>query len=195
MTPEAVIFIQARLTSERLPGKILLDLGGKKVIDRVYEACSSVASTVVAIPDTQANNELADYLSTKQVPLFRGPEHDVLKRFYQCWEAVGRPKNVVRITADCPLIIPDLIKLVLRYHAAKGQDYTSFCSGESRGVVSGLDVEVFTGAALEETNAEAVKPYEREHVTPWMQQNLTCAFIRKLSLDTEEDYALLKELF
>ena len=107
------------------------------------------------------------------VPIFYGDEEDVLNRYYKCADLVDA-EIIVRITADCPLIDPEVIDMALSYFYAHDYPYVYFAP------VDGLDVEVFTFEILKEANLNAVKE-EREHVTPYMKRKT------KLSVDTKEE--------
>lgn len=155
--------------STRLPGKILLDMEGKTVLERVVERtrlAMSIARVIVAIPDDGSNDELAQFCKEKNIEFFRGSEADVLDRYYQTAKSVGAA-HIARITSDCPLVDPKVIDLVADEYFKSGCDYIS----TGRVVSSypdGLDTEIFSLAALERAWKEAKLPSEREHVTPYI---------------------------
>lgn len=160
--------IQARLTSTRLPRKILYKIDGKRIIDHVVDNVSKsrVDEIVVASPHPIPG--------LKDVKNFIGDEKNVLERYYKCaceYEA----DTIVRITADCPLIDPLVINMALEYKDASGLDYVCFAP------VDGMDVEVFTFRMLEKAYKEATEDYDKEHVTPYIRK------ITKLSVDTMDD--------
>jgi glutamate-1-semialdehyde 2,1-aminomutase/spore coat polysaccharide biosynthesis protein SpsF len=165
---KTVAIIQARLGSSRLPRKVLADIAGRPmlwhVVQRVRRA-QLVDQVVVATSVAATDEPLAVYCREAGLPCFRGNEDDVLDRFYQA-AAYFEAGVVVRITADCPLIDPAVIDQVVgAFRQGKG-DYVSNTLRYT--YPDGLDVEVFSAAALEQAWREARKPSEREHVTPYL---------------------------
>lgn len=163
--------------SRRLPGKVLKMIGKYPAIYHTYQRTKlAVPNTVVAIPANSENDALAGYLRTIDAPVFRwdGPEDDVLGRFAACLKA--HPADiVVRITADCPLVDPWLVKEAAS-QVRFGMDFVS--NVLQRHDPHGLDVEAFHGDMLQVRNESAATPAEREHVTPWMQQNCMLQHVR-----------------
>jgi spore coat polysaccharide biosynthesis protein SpsF len=165
MTTLAVV--QARMGSTRFPGKVLAELGGKPMLafllDRLRGAPLDVI--VVATSDHDRDDPVAEAAMTAGAAVVRGPEADVLARFGL---ALARhpADDVVRITADCPLTDPAIVRSVLERHREVGADYTS--NVHPRTFPKGLDVEVVRGDALRIAVAEASDPAEREHVTPFL---------------------------
>jgi glutamate-1-semialdehyde aminotransferase/spore coat polysaccharide biosynthesis protein SpsF (cytidylyltransferase family) len=161
--------IQARMSSTRLPGKVLLEIDGQPmlwhVVDRVRGA-QRVDRVMVATADTPDADPIAAFCAREGIECFRGSENDVLDRFYQAARTHGAA-TVVRITADCPLMDPAVIDRVVERFQEGGCDYAS--NIERYTVPDGLDVEVFSFAALEQAWREAAKPSEREHVTPYLR--------------------------
>ena len=161
-----VAIIQARLSSQRLPGKVLMDIEGKpmllRVIDRVKES-KLIEAIVIAIPYTKESEHLTGLIQSYNFNLYAGSEFDVLDRYYN-----AAPKYnvdpVVRITSDCPLIDPKVIDKVIQYYLDGNFDYVSNCEDYA----FGLDVEVFSYESLKRAWNEAKEPYDREHVTTYI---------------------------
>ncbi len=171
---KTVAIIQARMTSTRLPGKILADLAGKPLLYHVVvRAKQSRTLDLVAVATTEGltDDETARYCEQVGIPCFRGSEDDVLDRYYQSAKHFGAGV-VVRLTADCPLLDPEVIDKVVRFFYAGDYDYVSNTIEPT--YPDGLDTEVFRWQALERTWREAQLKSEREHVTPyiWKQPNL-----------------------
>jgi spore coat polysaccharide biosynthesis protein SpsF len=203
-----VAIIQARMTSTRLPKKIMLDLCGKPllwhVVERVMQA-SLIDRIVLAIPDSSSNDELESFVKQFNWNIFRGSENDVLSRYYHAatqYEA----DVIVRITSDCPLVDPKIINETIKQHIHDGNDYTAV--GVEGGFARGLDVEVLNFKALEIANNKAVERSEREHVTLFIYQNPAlfkinfieaCGALRRpdirLTVDTEEDLLLIRKIY
>jgi glutamate-1-semialdehyde aminotransferase/spore coat polysaccharide biosynthesis protein SpsF (cytidylyltransferase family) len=161
--------IQARMGSSRFPGKVLQDLAGRPmlwhVVHRVRGA-KSVDQVVIATTDREVDDPIAKFCEREGIGCFRGNEQDVLDRFYQAAKA-NDADVVVRITADCPLVDPEVIDKVLSRFAQGDCDYA--CNVMRYTYPDGLDTEVFSFAALEKAWREADKPSEREHVTPYLR--------------------------
>jgi glutamate-1-semialdehyde aminotransferase/spore coat polysaccharide biosynthesis protein SpsF (cytidylyltransferase family)/predicted dehydrogenase len=164
-----VAIIQARMGSSRLPGKSLAEIEGRPmlwhVIQRVKRA-SLVDRVVVATSTAPANDVIEEVCRENDVPCYRGSENDVLDRFYHAARA-EKAAQVVRITADCPLIDPEVIDRVVRRFQRGDLDYAS--NAMVRTYPDGLDTEICSFFALERAWHEATKASEREHVTPYLR--------------------------
>ena len=201
-----VAIVQARVGSTRLPGKVLKEICGKpmllRVIDRLRVAKS--LDEVAVATSTQKGDDLVEALCDRSgIACFRGSEDDVLDRYYQCASA-RHATVVVRITADCPLIDPALVDLVVVARASTGADY----AGNTRQLTypRGLDTEVFTFEALERAWQQAAEPYQREHVTPYFYQHPEEFRIHSVTspedchehrwtVDTDEDFELVCRIY
>jgi spore coat polysaccharide biosynthesis protein SpsF len=202
-----VAIIQARVGSSRLPNKAMLDIGGKPMLMRVVERvrqCKTVDSVVVAIPDTDENGVLAEYCGQRDIDLWRGPELDVLDRYYGAGVAYDADQ-VVRVTSDCPLIEPHVIDAVVRmYLDDKELEYA--CNNLKATWPHGLDCEVFSMAALKKTHNEALPVSWREGVSDVFRKqprkyrlgNLECPedySQYRLTVDWQEDLDLVREIY
>ncbi len=161
--------IQARMSSNRLPGKVLADLEGRPMIvfmlDRVRRA-SSIDRVAVVTSTDPSDDPLAKAVAAHGADVFRGSLDDVLARFGGAAQALGGDV-VVRLTGDCPLIDPSVIDVVVATRANTGADYASNVDPPS--YPDGLDVECFTRDALDRALVNAHDPAMREHVTVWMR--------------------------
>ncbi len=164
-----VAIIQARMGSSRLPGKSLAAIENRPmlwhVIQRVKRA-SLVDRVVVATSISSLDDSIEQMCRENDVRCYRGSENDVLDRFYSAARA-EKASQVVRITADCPLIDPEVIDRVVRRFQRGDLDYAS--NAMVRSYPDGLDTEVFSFSALERAWHEAAKTSEREHVTPYLR--------------------------
>jgi spore coat polysaccharide biosynthesis protein SpsF len=161
------------MSSTRLPGKVLADVAGAPMILRQIERlkrATRLERIVVATSDQASDNPLAVCLIAAGVPVFRGSLDDVLARYIGAIEAFGPVRTVVRLTADCPLVDPDLIDQTLQAHERSGADYTSNTPAR-RSFAKGLDVEVFESVALKIAADETADPYDHEHVTPFLYRH------------------------
>ena len=164
--------LQARVTSTRLPNKVLAPILGQPMLARQIERlrrAATFATLVVATSDDASDDPLAAMCAAIGVPWHRGSLNDVLARFQGACAAFGPADHVVRLTGDCPLADPAVIDAVVRHHLASGADYTANAIQPSW--PDGLDVEVMRSAVLQRAFDEARLPSEREHVTPYIHKH------------------------
>ena len=165
------IIIQARMASTRLPGKVLLDLGGRSVLWRVIERAKAIPGAevvVCAVPDGSTDDPVADEAERAGAVVTRGSETDVLDRYYRAALAV-KADAVMRVTSDCPLIDPTVCGDLIRLWREAGADYG--CINTPPSWPHGLECEVFSFAWLERAAREAVKPSDREHVSLFIRDH------------------------
>jgi spore coat polysaccharide biosynthesis protein SpsF (cytidylyltransferase family) len=163
-----VAVLQARMSSTRLPGKVLKPILGLPMLARQLERlrrCAALDELVVATSDRPDDDPVADLCAVEGVACFRGSLNDVLDRFYQCAKAHGAD-HVVRLTGDCPLSDPRMVDELVRFYLERDLDYAANCRPPT--LPDGLDAEVFTFAALEAAWREADEPFAREHVVPFI---------------------------
>jgi spore coat polysaccharide biosynthesis protein SpsF len=203
----AVAILQARMSSTRLPGKVMMPLAGRPMIERQIERlrrCETLERIIVATSVETSDDPLAELLTDLGVDLFRGSLGDVLDRYLGAARAFNVQGQVVRLTGDCPLADPRVIDACVRLHSDLGVDYVS--NGRQRTYPHGLDVESFGVAALGAAGAEAVDPYDREHVTPFIYRNperfSLGALIQEIdesrlrwTVDTPDDYAFVERVY
>ena len=165
----AVAIIQARMSSKRLPGKVLADIGGQPLIQRLIErvrATPGIERVVVATTTESADDTLADWCAAHEVLVYRGSVDDVLDRFWQCAQ-LPPAHFIIRVTADDPLKDPEVIADALALCASSPEvDYASNTLHPT--YPEGLDIEVVRFRTLERAAREATLPSEREHVTPYI---------------------------
>lgn len=165
--------IQARMTSTRLPGKILMEIGGQSLLEinlRRIAKAQQIDKLVVATTNLPSDDKTAEMVKTLGFEVFRGDENDVLDRFYQAVRPQSdQPDYIVRLTADCPLIDAALIDKIIRHTVENQLDYCSNTLDPH--YPDGQDAEVFKTSALKQAWREAKLPSEREHVTPYIWKN------------------------
>jgi spore coat polysaccharide biosynthesis protein SpsF len=164
---KTVIIVQARMTSTRLPGKILKKVLDRPLLDFQIERLKRVASAdqiVIATTTNGTDDQVAGLCRELGVSCFRGPEEDVLARYYGAAKESGA-EAIVRITADCPVIDPVISGAAIDFFLTNGHQYDYV---RLDGYPRGLDTEVFPFAVLEECWKEAAAQPEREHVTPFI---------------------------
>lgn len=163
------VIVQARMGSKRFPGKSMADLSGKPVLQHVLERCLKVKAdrVILAVPDEPESGPMLKLAEKLGCNTFAGSETDVLWRYAEAADEYG-VEVILRVTADCPLLNPDLCRQVL--DACEGPyDYISNMY-PIRTFPKGWDCEAFTWQSLIIADMEALSPYDREHVTPWMQR-------------------------
>jgi spore coat polysaccharide biosynthesis protein SpsF (cytidylyltransferase family) len=170
MTTVAVI--QARSGSTRFPRKILAPLQGRPMLAHIIDRVSSatlVDRVVVATTDGATDDAVASLALTSGALVTRGPEDDVLSR-YLLAAREHRADVIVRITADCPLVDPAIVDLVIRARVEADAEYASNVAPAT--YPDGYDVEVLTAECLYRVDQEATLAYEREHVTVRIREHL-----------------------
>jgi spore coat polysaccharide biosynthesis protein SpsF len=167
----SLAILQARVSSSRLPGKVLLPILGEPMLFRQIERirrARNIDQLVVATSTDASDDVLAAACAARGIACFRGSLDDVLDRFYQA--AVSfQPDTVVRLTGDCPLADPELIDRVIELHGQGGYDFVSNAIEPT--FPDGLDAAVFRFELLEQAWREAKLPSEREHVTLFMRHH------------------------
>lgn len=198
-------FIQARMESTRLPGKIFKKVLGRPLLDFLIERISQskeIDDIVILTTYKRDDDVIVSYCQDRNFPFFRGSEEDVLDRYYQA--ALDRELDaIVRITADCPLIDPEIIDQIVRTfkEANPKLDYVS--NTLERTFPRGLDVEVFSFPVLQQTAMHALKLEEREHVTPYIHRHPELFRLKNIghtpllnfhrwTVDTSEDFVLIR---
>ncbi|MBN3905794.1 MAG: glycosyltransferase family protein [Nostoc sp. NMS1] len=202
---KTVIIVQARMTSTRLPGKVLKKVLDKSLLEYQIERLKRVKLADEIVIATTINRkdlpiiELCDRLS---IPYFRGSEEDVLARYYQAAKE-HHADVVVRITSDCPLIDPQLIDKVIQFYLEYEYDYVSNCL--QRSYPRGMDTEVFSFLALQQAFVEATAQPDREHVTAFIYMHperyrlgqiiySENQSLHRWTVDTADDFELIKRI-
>lgn len=202
---KVVAIVQARMSSSRLPSKVLLPLAGKPVLAHVIErlrSCKSLDDIVLATTIESEDDVIEQWCNTSCVNCFRGSLNDVLGRYYQA-ATYYKADVIVRITADCPLIDSMIVDEVVEGFLAGNFDAYSL-AGE---FPDGLDCQVFSHSAIKQAWLEAKLPSEREHVGPYIEKTHPEQFkigsLEKFSglshhrwtLDEPRDYEFLQVVF
>ena len=164
--------IQARMGSTRLPGKTMERITkDKSVIDFVVEQLKFskiIEKIIVAIPDSIEDDVTYNHLLSKKIQTYRGSLKNVLDRYYQCAKNISS-SVIVRVTADCPLIDPEIVDKVITKFIKNKFDYVS--NTHPRTFPYGTETEVFSFNALEKAWNETRNDFDREHVTPYFYKN------------------------
>jgi spore coat polysaccharide biosynthesis protein SpsF len=162
--------LQARMSSTRLPGKILKPILGRPMlmhqIDRIKRV-KGIDRLIVATTDQPEDNGVEELCNSNGVEVFRGDLNDVLKRYYDA-AITARPEIVTRLTGDCPLFDAEVADLVINFFHTGQYDYAT--NAVEPTYPDGLDLEVFRFECLEADYKNAQLQSEREHVTPWIRK-------------------------
>lgn len=176
MPPRVIAIIQGRMSSSRLPGKILADIAGRPMLQRVFirtSRAATVTETIFATTTDPSDDPVAEYCDFSGIPFTRGSLFDVLDRYYQTAQG-AKADVVVRITADCPIIDSALIDNVVNTLLADEYDFV--CNRLPppwhRTYPIGLDVETCTFKVLEKAWKEAREPQHREHAMPYFYEGV-----------------------
>ena len=199
------IYVQARMGSTRLPGKVMKPVLGKPLLEYLIERLHRVkeADDCAILTTTNPRDDvLVNFCEKLGVACYRGPEEDVLERYYRV-ALERKPDAIVRITSDCPLIDPDEVDKVIRTFQESFPTYDYVSNSIERTYPRGLDAEIFSYNALEQAFYEAKAPFEREHVTPYIYNHPKLFRFKNVSaneilnshrwtVDTEEDFMLIR---
>lgn len=204
-----VLIVQARMTSTRLPGKVMLDLAGRPMLERQLERlarCAEADEIVLAVTRDPADEPLVDLANRLGLRWFRGSEHDVLARYLGAAQE-ARAELVVRVTSDCPLIDPGETDAVISALESRAStcDYAS--NTLERRLPRGLDTEALWMDVLERVDRMATSRAAREHVTWFCHRERPELFslhgvLRpfdaadlRWTVDTADDLALVRALY
>ncbi len=194
--------IQARMNSSRLPAKVMLDLGGKTLLERVYETVSrsKIINQIVVATSRKISDDVIELkLNNLKIEVYRGSLNNVLERFYDV-SSKYNAQNIIRITADNPLMDARMIdKLIFKFESGH-YDYAMFSNA-----IYGLSAEVFSYSALEKAYKNSRNDFDREHVTPYIKDNLTCLIEDieakyqnasiSVTVDTLDDYLRMQKFY
>ena len=200
------LFIQARLTSRRFPGKMMKTIKNKTIIELVLERISKVENVnkvMVLIPKNLRNYPLYKKLKSLNCDVYRGSEFNVLERFYKAAKKI-KAENIIRITGDCPLLDVKILNTMIKKFLSNKYEYIT--NSIPRTYPNGMDVEIFTFKALQNAWKKAKSPYDKEHVTPliiknrnkfnsYNKRNKSNLSNFRLTLDTPKDYILIKKIY
>lgn len=204
--------IQARMGSTRLPGKVMMKIKDKTVLQHIVErvkAAKNIRDIIIATTLNESDCIIQEEADKLGVKCFRGSEDDVLSRYY-----LAAKKNdsdvIIRITSDCPVIdykiIDKMIEKFFIYNEKDKIDYMSNFDVVPNTFPRGMDIEILTFSALEKTYKEAIKGYEREHVTPYIYENIDKFKIQgfmnnedfskyRFTLDTVDDLKAISTIY
>jgi spore coat polysaccharide biosynthesis protein SpsF len=208
------IVIQSRTGSSRLPGKILMPLAGRPLLERMVERVRAAAvpaetiEIVVATTTEPADDPVAALCARIDVACFRGHPTDLLDRHYQAGRAAGADV-VVKIPSDCPLLDPGVIERVIGFYLDHPGEYDFVSNLHPASYPDGNDVEVMAMAALKTAWREAALPLQREHTTPFLwdqperfrvgnvawEKGLDYSMSHRWTIDYQADYDFIRTVY
>lgn len=204
---KTVIIVQARMTSTRLPGKVLKEVLGKTLLEYQIERLRRVKladEIVIATTINHTDQPIVDLCRRLHVAVTRGSEHDVLARYYEAAK-LHHADVIVRVTSDCPAIDPAVIDQVIAFYRDHPGQYDYVSNSLKQSFPYGMAVEVFPFNALEEAAHEARAEPEREHVSPFLYTRPERYHIGQVvyprdvshhrwTVDTPEDFELIRRI-
>ena len=198
--------VQARMSSKRLPGKVIKTVEGEPLIIFLLKRLlhsKKIDQIVLVTSNEKSDDQLSDLVIKNGFKVFRGSLNNVLSRFHDC-ALFYKAKSIIRITGDCPLIDPFIVDELISEFEKGDWDYLTNCSDElNLSVPDGFDAEVFKSSGLIKANKFAKLASELEHVTPWLKtkeanlkwrhyvHNPRRKFFR-VTLDYMEDFEVIK---
>jgi spore coat polysaccharide biosynthesis protein SpsF len=204
MSQQLFIIIQARMTSTRLPGKVLLPLCGQTVLEVMLERLAPFRDNIIiATTNDGTEKPITELCQRTDIRYYQGDTNNVLSRYYEAaCEFGAQPKDIiVRCTSDCPLIDHRVTRAVIDFF--KEHDFDYVVAGQEGGFPRGFDSEVFSFARLAEAYEHASTNYQKEHVTPYIKEHSTLGQLTtahngskyRLTLDEPADYEAIKAVY
>ena len=196
--------IQGRINSQRLPGKIMLKLDKKNSIIQFLikrlNTSKKIDKIIFATSKKKENKIIENHLKNLNCSIFFGEDKNVLLRFYDAARKF-KPKNIIRITSDCPFVDPKIIDEMCYKHIKGNYDY----SFNNSSFPDGMDIEIFKYSLLKKAKKSAKTLYEKEHVTPYIKKLNKIKILNykfkkdltnlRITLDYHEDFLLIKKLY
>lgn len=167
---KTTIIDQARMTSTRLPGKVMKEVLGKPLLEYQIERLQRVNEAdelIIATTNNDSDQPIVELCKRLGIAYYCGSEEDVLSRYYEAATQLGADV-IVRVTSDCPLIDPSIVDRVIKLYKDNRDNYDYVSNTLTRSYPRGMDTEVFSYKVLEEAFINAKEKPEREHVTPYI---------------------------
>lgn len=195
--------IQARVNSSRLPGKIMLDLAGKTLLERVYLSVlksKKISKIIFATSTSKKEQILINKLNSLNIDFFRGDLNNVLNRYYNAAKKYNA-KSIIRVTADNPLTSGELIDNLIKEYENNNYEYV----GYNNKSIIGINSEIFSFSSLSIANDNALSNYDKEHVTPYIKRESSSLFVDtfdkynndniSVTIDTLEEYININNFY
>ena len=203
-----LIIVQARMTSTRLPGKVMEIVCDKPLLEHLINRLKTIRSAdqiVIATTVNETDNQIVSLCKKLDTLYYRGSEEDVLGRYYEAAVEYGGDV-IIRITSDCPVIDPDVVDYLIDFYMKNLKKYDYVTNTLKRTYPRGMDTEIVSFKALKEAHFNAYDPLDREHVTPFIRNRPTQYHLHnikyssdlshyRLTVDTSEDMELIRRIF
>lgn len=203
--------VQARMSSSRLPFKVMMSLSGKPLLYRQIERinASVLKGTVIVATSEEASDDVIfNFCRAENIPVYRGSLNDLLERHYKAAESM-KADIILKIPSDCPLIDPEVINRTVKFFFDNYGKYDYVSNLHPATYPDGNDVEIMEMSALKTALDEAEKTMEREHTTPFIWENpgrfrignvewetgLNFSMTHRWTIDYEEDYVFIKTIY
>ena len=186
---KVLAIIQARYDSTRFPGKVLKKINNQSVLEIIIKRlskCHNISKIIVACSDNKSDIQIVNLCKKLKINYFAGSEHNLLERFYKA-SIKFKGLNILRITADCPLIDYVIVDKIINKFFSANLDYASNINPPT--FPDGLDAEIFTFAALKKAHKQANTQIEREHIRPFMLSNKS---FKKFNLESRKNYSSIR---
>jgi spore coat polysaccharide biosynthesis protein SpsF len=200
------IITQARMTSTRLPAKVFKEAGGKSLLLHHIDRLRKTGFEIRIATTTNASDDcICDFAKTNKLSFYRGSEHNVLERFYET-ASEYKLDIIIRVTSDCPLIDPHLIRNSVEKYLKLNNDLLYMSNSIERTFARGFDFEIFSFRLLEDAFQNATEESDLEHVTPyiWKNKNGKTELFHvkqaidnsdlRITVDTADDLLLIQRL-
>lgn len=187
-----VTVIQARRGSSRLPGKVLMPLAGKTLLERMVERvlmAKKAGTVVIATTEDASDDAIAEICAQNNWNCYRGSTNDLLARHYLAAKPFN-PDAVIKIPSDCPLIDPEIIDQVIEFYLNNKNKYDFVSNLHPATYPDGNDVEIMSWKDLSEAFEKAERPFEREHTTPYMWEQPEKFRIGNVAWPTGKDFSM-----
>jgi len=186
---KVLAIIQARYDSTRFPGKVLKKINNQSILEIIIKRlskCHNISKIIVACSDNKSDIQIVNLCKKLKINYFTGSEHNLLERFYKA-SIKFKGLNILRITADCPLIDYVIVDKIINKFFSANLDYASNINPPT--FPDGLDAEIFTFAALKKAHKQANTQIEREHIRPFMLSNKS---FKKFNLESRKNYSSIR---
>ncbi len=204
---KVLAIVQARMGSTRLPGKVLRQVNGKALLEyqiERMERAKTIDQLIICTSTREVDDPIIELCKKMNVDTFRGSENDVLGRFYET-SSFYKGEVIVRLTADCPLIDPDVIDRAISFFLDNYPKLLYVSNTRKRTYPRGMDTEVFSYQLLQDAYMNANMPHDLEHVTPFMIKRIDSSAVGQIvysrdeskhrwTVDTIEDFTLIEKI-
>jgi len=203
-----LIIVQARMTSTRLPGKVMEIVCDKPILEHLINRLKTIRSAdqiVIATTVNDTDNQIVNLCKKLDTLYYRGSEEDVLGRYYEAAVEYGG-EVIIRITSDCPVIDPEVVDYLIKFYTNNIEKYDYVSNTLKRSYPRGMDTEIISFKILKDAHFNAYDPIDREHVTPYITKKQHQFRLHNIlydidmsryrwTVDTPEDLELITRIY